>query len=127
MPIRQKVFAIIISITLFLIIIELVRRRKLREEYSWLWLLTGFTIFMLIIRYYLLVKITNFVGVVLPTSTLFFFGLLFLMLISLQYSVKISNLTDKMKIMAQKMAILENLTEENIYKNKNIDEFDEKK
>jgi hypothetical protein len=36
--IHQKMFSIAISAALLLIIIELVRRRKLAEEYSALWI-----------------------------------------------------------------------------------------
>ena len=38
---QQKIFAIIASVLIMLLVVELVRRRRLREEYSWLWLLTG--------------------------------------------------------------------------------------
>ncbi len=106
MPVKQKVFAIILSIFLLIMIIELVRRRKLREEYSWLWILTGFSIFFLVLEYKVLVKITTFVGAVLPTSTLFFFGLMFLVLISIHYSVKISALTTQLKNLAQEISLL---------------------
>jgi len=106
MPIRQKIFALIVGIAVFLFILEMVRRRKLREEYSWLWLLTGSGIIVLVVWYDLLVFITELVGAVLPTTTLFLFGLLFLMLIALHYSVKISALTDQVRKLAQELAIL---------------------
>ncbi len=54
MTVQQKIFALIIGAGLFLVIIELVRRRKLAEEYSFLWLLTGFGIIVLILWYDLL-------------------------------------------------------------------------
>ena len=47
MPIRNRMVALIVSVGMLLLIIELVRRRKLREEYSWLWLLTVSTILLL--------------------------------------------------------------------------------
>ncbi len=107
MSIQQKIFTISISIILFIVIIDLVRRRKLREEFSWLWLLTGVVIIVLSAWYDLLLFITRLVGAVLPTSTLFFFGLLFLMAISLYYSTKISSLHDHVKDLAQHVAILQ--------------------
>jgi len=111
MPLRQKVFAIMLSIGLIILIFELVRRRKLREEYSWLWMLTGTVIFILAVWYDLLVFITRLIGIVLPASTLFFFGVFFLILINLYFSVKISTLTDQIKKLAQRQAILESLVE----------------
>ena len=107
MPIQQKIFAISISIILFIVIIDLVRRRRLREEFSWLWMLTGAVIIVLSAWYDLLLFITSVIGAVLPTSTLFFLGLLFLMVISLYYSTKISSLHDHVKDLAQHVAILQ--------------------
>jgi len=112
MPIRQKIFALIAAIALCIFIVEMVRRKKLREEYSWLWLLTGFGIIVLAVWYDLLVFITEMIGAALPTTTLFVFALLFLLLIALHYSVKISSLTDQVRKLAQKISILEAEKEE---------------
>ncbi len=103
---QQKIFALLLSVGILILIVELVRRRRLREEYSWLWILTGLLMILLIIWYDGLVALTHFIGAVLPTSTLFLFGLIFLMLISLHYSVKISDLTNQLKDLAQQVALL---------------------
>ena len=112
MPIRQQIFALIVGIAISIFIVEMVRRKKLREEYSWLWLLTSLGIIVLVIWYDLLVFITEMIGAVLPTTTLFVFGLLFLLLIALHYSIKISSLTDQVRKLAQKIAILESELDE---------------
>ncbi|MBI4379450.1 MAG: DUF2304 domain-containing protein [Nitrospinae bacterium] len=106
MPLRQQIFAVLISISIFIIIIELVRKRKLREEYSWLWLLTGLFLFILALWYDLLVAITLLIGASIPTSTLFFFGLVFLILINLYYSIKMSTLANQLKDITQELGIL---------------------
>ena len=112
MPIRQKVFAILICVAIFVIIIELVRRRKLREEYSWLWLLTGASLFILAVRYDLLVAVTRFIGAGFPTSTLFFFGIIFLILINLHFSIVLSHFADQIKNLSQEVALLKNRLKE---------------
>src|SRR3989337_404247 len=106
MPFQQKIFAISISIVLFIIIVDLVRRRKLREEYSWIWLLTGVLVILLATWYDLLRFITESIGAVLPTTTLLLFSLIFLMVINLYYATKISSLHGQVKDLAQDMAIL---------------------
>ncbi len=111
MTYRQKIFAITVGLCLFFFIIRLVHRRKLREEYSWLWLLTGAGIVVLVVWYDLLLFLTSAIGAVLPTTTLFLFGLLFLVFITLHYSIKISALADQVKILTQKLAILEEKSE----------------
>ena len=106
MPVIQKIMAILIAVTIFIVILELVRRRKLREEYSWLWLLTGGIIFILALWHGLLLRITHLLGAVLPTSTLFFCAIIFIVLLCLQFSVRISKLTDQVKNLAQELTIL---------------------
>ncbi len=109
---RQKIFAIVASLLIMLVVVELVRRRKLREEYSWLWLLTGGSIILLVVWYDLLLFITRLIGAIAPTTTLFIFGLLFLMLISLYYSIQISKLSYQVKEMAQQLTLLRGQLEE---------------
>jgi len=111
MFLHQKIFAIVASILIMMIVVELVRRRRLREEYSWLWLLTGAVIILLVVWYDLLVFITHLIGAIAPTTTLFIFGLLFLMLISLHYSLQISKLSHQVKEMAQQLTLLKDQVE----------------
>ena len=100
-------FAIISSLSILITIIYLVKKGKLREEYSWLWLLTGFVILLLVLWYDLLMMLTKLIGAVLPTTTLFIFGIIFLMLIALHSAIKISLLNDQIKNLAQKVSLLE--------------------
>lgn len=107
MPIRNKVVALVVGVWMLLLIIELVRRRKLREEYSWLWLMTGTGILILALWFDLLKWITHLVGAVTPSSTIFLFAFLFLIFISLHFSVVISKLSERNKELAQRYALLE--------------------
>lgn len=107
MPARQQVVALAISVGVLALIVELIRRRRLREEYSVLWFATGLGILILATSYDLLVGLTELIGAVLPTSTLFFFALVFLFLVSLQFSVRISTLDNRVKELAQKLALRE--------------------
>ncbi len=111
---QQKIFAIVASILIMALVVELVRRRKLREEYSWLWLVTGALIILLVIWYDLLVSITHLIGAIAPTTTLFIFGLLFLMVVSLHYSIQISKLSSQVKEMAQELTLLRGQIEESM-------------
>jgi len=112
MFLHQKIFAVVASFLIMAVVVELVRRRKLREEYSWLWLLTGAVIIVLVMWYDLLVAITRLIGAIAPTTTLFIFGLLFLMLISLHYSIQISKLSYQVKEMGQQLALLRGRVED---------------
>ncbi len=104
---HQKIFSLVGGLIIFLTIIELVRRRKLKEEYSWLWLLTGSIIAIIVIKYELLGFISRLVGSKAETTTLFIFSIIFLIVVNLFYSTKLSSLTDRVKNLAQKISLLE--------------------
>src|SRR5688500_7929267 len=106
MPLRQKIFFLTIAALLLLVIVELIRRRRLRVEYSWLWIAAGATIILMILRYDLLIWLTGLTGAVVPTSSLFFLSILYLALLSLNYSVRLSDLTRQVKELAQEVALL---------------------
>src|SRR6266568_2133958 len=106
MPIKQQIFALIVSILVFIVTIEMVRKKYLREEYSVLWLGTSFMMFVLVVKYRWLVDLTAFIGAGLATTTLFLFSIIFLILIAVQFSIKFSKMGDQIKDLAQDNALL---------------------
>ena len=106
MTLKFQILAVLTGISLFIYIIELVRQRRLREEYAWLWLLTGAMVVVLSLWYDLLLRISVFLGGILPSAVLFFSGMIFLLFISLFQSVKISKLTDQVKMLSQEIALM---------------------
>lgn len=113
MPPRLKVFVVIIGLVIFLGIIELVRRRKLREEYSFIWLVTGFVFVLLAVDTDILIYLSELVQIALPVNTLFFLALMFIMLLCLYFSLRISALTTQVKNLAQQLALLQSKTDAN--------------
>jgi hypothetical protein len=107
MPTQQKIFAVLTSLAIFVAIIYLVKKGKLKEEYSWLWLLTGAVLLVLVLWYDLLLFITEIIGAVAATTTIFIFGIIFLVLIALHFAIRVSSLSDQVKNLAQKISILE--------------------
>ncbi|NWF75237.1 MAG: DUF2304 domain-containing protein [Nitrospirae bacterium] len=112
MTLHQKIFALIIGISIFVVIIEMVRRRKLDEEYSFLWIVIGIGIVILVLWEDLLEKLTHIVGAVAHTTTIFIFGLMILVLINLHFSVKITKLSRQIKELGQEIAILKSVKKE---------------
>ena len=106
MPLQQQLFALITSVFIFAVVVDMVRRRRLREEYSVLWLATSVIMFVLVLRYEWLVDLTRVIGAGLPTTTLFLFSIIFLMLLSVQFCIKISQLTDQVKNLSQENALM---------------------
>ena len=106
MTANQKIFALMVCVVVFLMTVELVRRRQLREEYSVLWLSTSLLMFVLVLQYEWLERLTRFIGAVLPTTTLFLGALLFLLLIVVQFSIKLSQISSQLKNLGQENALL---------------------
>jgi hypothetical protein len=102
----QHAFAVVMSSLTLLGILELVRRRKLREEYSWLWIVTGVVMVALSTWFRLIEDLTRLTGAISPVTTLFIFGLLFLLLISVHFSTVLSRVTQQVRRLTQELAIL---------------------
>jgi len=112
LTLHQTIFALVTSVVAFRFVLELVRRRRLLEEYSWLWLLPAGGMVLLAVWYRLLVVITHLVGAVTPLNTLLLCAILFLFAIAVHYSVIISRLTTQVKNLAQELALLSSRVEE---------------
>jgi hypothetical protein len=97
-----------LSIVLFLMTFELIRKGRLREEYSILWLSTGVAIllFSLTPEFFLSQFIAKLTGLY-YLSAVVMIAFLFLLLIVLHFSVVISKLTNQNKELAQRHALLE--------------------
>lgn len=104
---RQRVVAIAGSITVVLVVFELVRRRKLREEYSWVWIATAGAVSLLALNQSLLLTITRWIGAASSASTLFFGAIVFLLALCIQFSIRLSRLTHRQRTLAQRMALME--------------------
>jgi len=103
---KANLFAIIGSIILLMIILELIRRKYLRERYSLIWIVTGALFLLLSIRVDLLERISKFLGFTVPSNALFFFGIIFLLSIVLGLSVITSRLAEKNKILIQEVVLI---------------------
>lgn len=106
MPVKQQLFALFICVVIFVLTIDLVRTRRLREEYSVIWMATSGIMFVLVLRYDWLVALTNLIGAALPTTTLFIGAIVFLMLIAVQFSIKLSKISEQLKNLTQENALL---------------------
>jgi len=101
-----KILAIVGSGTVLLLVVELIRRGRLKERYSLLWLFAGGVLLLLSSSRSILDYVSNMVGIYYPPSFLFLLAFLFLLLITLHFSVTISGLSEKNKRLAQDMALL---------------------
>lgn len=101
-----RIIAIVGSLGLLLFIIELVRRQRLKEEYSVLWVTTALVLLLLAAWGALLASLTYRIGAISQASTLYFFGLIFALLLLLHFSVRVSQLERRVVSLLQEIALL---------------------
>lgn len=106
---RIAILSFCASVAFFLYIIEMVRRRKLMEEYSILWLTGSVVVLILSVKPSWLNRIAAAVGIAYPPSLFFLVGMLFIVLILIHFSMTISKLKHKNKQIAQELALLKSL------------------
>jgi hypothetical protein len=109
---KVQLVALIVSLIILFVIVELVRRGKLRENYSVLWICTSLVIIFFAIFRHLVDWLGKITGIYYGPSAFFLVAFLFLSLIALQFSVVISSLSQRNKNLAQEVALLKLKIEE---------------
>lgn len=109
---RQQTVTFLIALSIFLLIFYLVRNRKLKEEYAWLWLMIGAVTIALTLWGGLIDFMSNLIGSMTVTTTLFLCALIFLVLLCLQFSVAISLLVNRVKNLSQEISIIKSRLKE---------------
>lgn len=109
-----KVIAIATNTAVLLLVVELIRRGRLKEKYSLLWLTAGSVMLLFSASRGLLEYFAKLVGIFYAPSFLFLLAIFFLLLITLHFSVVISGLAEKNKQLAQEIALLRQEMQERI-------------
>jgi hypothetical protein len=102
-----QIVSIVAAVLLLLGILELVRRRRLQERYALVWLASGLILLALAVWQELLLRVAHAIGVFYPPSALFVIAFAFVLLLLLNFSVTVSRLADQTKVLAQRLALLE--------------------
>ncbi len=102
----QRIIPFLVAVVIAVTTVELIRRRKLREEHAMLWLFASSVLVLFAIFPKLLIIISGWLGVNYLT-TLFLATFSFLMLIALGQAMVISRLTEDLRQIAQRTALLE--------------------
>jgi hypothetical protein len=92
---------------LLLVVLELVRRRRLQERYALLWLVSAVVLLILASWRGALSAVANLVGIASPPNALFFLAFAAILVVLLHFSVVLSRLSDQTKVLAQRVAMLD--------------------
>ena len=87
-------------------ILELLRRRRLREKYAGLWLFTGFLVVVLALFPGGLDRIAGQLGVASGVSLVLFLSVVFLLAIAMHLSWEVSQLEEETRSISEEIALL---------------------
>jgi hypothetical protein len=104
---RIELWAILGCVLLFGALIELVRRHRLKERYSFLWFLTAGVLLVFTLRRDWLEDLAKLVGIYYPPTALFLLLVFFMLLILIHFSTVISRLLDTNHNLVQSVGLLE--------------------
>jgi hypothetical protein len=106
-----QLLAVAASLSLLAVILQLVRQRKLREQYSLLWLACGGILLTCSLFDQLLLWIARLVGIYYPPAVLLPITIFLGVILGIHFSLMISKLSEQNKNLAQEIALLKNLLE----------------
>jgi hypothetical protein len=99
--------SIAFAVIVFGLVFEMVRRRYLRERYAILWLGAALVLIVLAAWTQLLSSVSKAVGIATPSNAFFVIAFAFLLLLLLHFSAVVSRLADETRVLAQRLALLE--------------------
>lgn len=104
----MSIYAILIlfSIGFIIIVIDLVRRRKLKEQYSILWIIVGAVLIIFSFNISLVETLSKWLDVFYPPALIFLVGMIFNFVLILHLTVVVSKLFDQVLKLTQEIALL---------------------
>lgn len=103
----QYTLGIIASVATFAIVIEMLRRRRLRERHAGWWIVAG--LFAIIISVFpsTLRFASELLGFEVPVNLVFFLSLFILFLVALQHSSELTQLESHNRSLVERLIVLE--------------------
>jgi hypothetical protein len=101
------VIGIVVAILMLAFVIELLRRRRLRERHAVWWLLA--TVLALLAGLFpgVLEWAASLAGIVVPANLVFFVSIGVLVMVCIQHSAELTDLESETRVLAERVALLE--------------------
>ena len=99
-------FVVFVAVVIALVVVFYIRRWRLREEYSLLWLFLSAALVILTIDQGVMEWAARRLHVSYSPAVLFFLALAFVAVMLFHYSLEISMLSDQNRMLAQEMSLL---------------------
>lgn len=106
LDIRLKILAVMTALVFIVLIINLVKKRVLKENFAILWMVVAFILTLLALNFNIVRFVSRLLGIYDPNNTLFFLSVILIFLMLLLFSIEISDLETKVKNLLQETALL---------------------
>ena len=107
MSTASYILGIVSALLVLIAVVELLRRRRLRERHAVWWIFAGLLALVVGIFPQIVDSVALLLGVALPSNLVFFVSIALLFLVSLQHSSELTTLEDKVRTLAEKVATIE--------------------
>jgi hypothetical protein len=94
------------SITTLIVLVEMMRRHRLREKYAIFWAVIAFLTLLVAAFPAILTWAAQLVGVSVPANLLFFLASMVLLVVSIQHSSELGRLEDRTRTLAEEVAMM---------------------
>ncbi|MBD8103555.1 DUF2304 domain-containing protein [Plantibacter sp. VKM Ac-2885] len=105
MPLGTYILGIVGALLTLGIVIEMLRRRSLRERHAVWWLIAGLLALVIGVFPQVLVWAAQLIGVEIPTNLVFFVSIFILFLVSIQHSSELTTLEQRSRTLAEESAL----------------------
>lgn len=107
MSIASYILGIVAALLVLFTVFELLRHRRLRERHAVWWILAGIVALIVGIFPQIVDAAAEVLGVALPSNLVFFVSIALLFLVSLQHSSELTALEDRVRTLAERVAVLD--------------------
>ena len=104
----QYLLGIVAALFTLFIVIEMLRKKRLRERHAFWWLLLGSLALIISLFPSILVSFSEFLGFEVPVNLVFFVSLFVLFLVALQHSSELTKIENNNRSIVERLVILEN-------------------
>lgn len=103
---KIQIISIVASLSIFFVVVNLVRRRRLKTEYSLIWLMVSVTFIVFSFWRDGIDWLAKLFGIAYAPSVLFIILLVGIILLLIEFSIIISKQSERIKVLVQEIGLL---------------------
>lgn len=104
-PLGTYILGIVGAVLTLGIVVEMLRKRRLRERHAVWWLIAGILALIIGVFPQVLIWAAGIIGVEIPTNLVFFVSIFILFLVSIQHSSELTTLENRSRTLAEESAL----------------------